>query len=324
MGACLKFRPRGGRETSCAAGSGPGSALIGGLLLGVAMLVVACGSDNRADVGVVAVGSAPGTSLGDGFEVVDGSALIGDPVPAGTSYYTNGQPVIDDGWTATLVVDGRDPTDIIGDYLRAAETNGFEIVTPTGCGEYLEASFCTGFARSRPASFESLTVESMRGSRDDVALDHVVVQFSTLELLWHEGERLQESFVSGDENRDPVAWPPLPQVGEGLGTGGEVTRSVVIEPGSRLAGPVRLTVNDVTGGIYAILEVTGDSDDVLGRYVDQLEKARLMGPPAQVEEAAGAVITRVRLDEAGGDAFQLMLVERADRPTWLVIEGSHD
>jgi hypothetical protein len=295
-----------------------------GLTLSLLVLSGACRDSSSARPVLSSAAGEPGTPLGNGYEVAAGTTLIGDPVPGGTAYYTNNEPVIDDGWTATMVVEGRELTEIVDAYLRQAEDNGLKIVTSPRCGLDVKVTICTGFARSNSESdFTTLTVQALRGMRADVVSDHVVVQFSTLEVTWSAGERLQTSGV-GAPIPDPVGWPPLPAVGDTLGTAGEVTRSVTIERGSRLAGPPRLNVNDTTGGIYAVLEVTGDPSEVLHRYVQQLTRSGLSGPSEVVETAGDAQLTKVWLDEAGGDGFKLTLVERPGRPKWLIIEGSHD
>jgi hypothetical protein len=41
-------------------------------------------------------------------------------------------------------------------------------------------------------------------------------------------------------------------------------------------------------------------------------------------EIGGATLTWSFAFENGGDSFHLAVVERPDRPTWLVISGNHD
>jgi hypothetical protein len=41
-------------------------------------------------------------------------------------------------------------------------------------------------------------------------------------------------------------------------------------------------------------------------------------------EVGGATLTWTFAFESGGDAFDLALVERPGRPTWLMLTGNHD
>lgn len=109
-----------------------------------------------------------------------------------------------------------------------------------------------------------------------------------------------------------------------MGTAGETTHAVVVQEGSRLAGTPRVNLDDTTGGIVAILEVTGDPRSVLQAYLDQMAELGLEGSAPEVLEIGGASVTTAYPYEAGGDHFTFTLVERPGRPTWLAIEGSHD
>lgn len=267
----------------------------------------------------------PGTPLGDGYEVADGTTLIGDPIPEGVAYYSGDEPVIDEGWTAnTLVDDGVVLVEPLEHYLRQAEQNGLVVQRPAKCTGGTDMTVCTGFARSEK-DFTTLTVYAMQGAHAGVLSGHVVVSLSTQEGIWHtNGPRLEPPPLR--EAPDPAPWTPSASERDALPTTDPVPRAVVVEKGSRLAGPVRLVGPEFgIGGIYAVLEVTGDPDVVLGRYVEQLTRAGLQkGPDAIPEDAGGATLTKVGLSEAGGDQFSLTLVERPSRPTWLIIKSGHD
>jgi hypothetical protein len=99
---------------------------------------------------------------------------------------------------------------------------------------------------------------------------------------------------------------------------------VVVQEGSRLAGPLHLGLDDATGGTVSILEVTGDPRAVLQTYIDHFAELGLDVSDPDVREIGDAVVTTAYAGEAGGDDFTLTLVERSGRPTWLAIEGSHD
>ncbi|CAN5481229.1 hypothetical protein BH24ACT5_BH24ACT5_12820 [soil metagenome] len=235
-----------------------------------------------------------------------------------------GRPIVDEGWTATSVVNAGDPIGILDAYMGQAERVGLVQQGETGCTLEVGVTICSAFARSTDVAVpRSVSATVVRGSRDDVVSDHVVVRFSSTDFYW------QYSQVQGAG--DPhltipasTSWPPLKSVGDALGNAGETTHSVVVQEGSRLAGPPRLNLDDTTGGSVAILEVTGDPGLVLQTYLDHLAEFVPEGPAAEVLEIGDTVVTTANRSEAGGDSFTLSRVERAGRPPWLVIEGSHD
>jgi hypothetical protein len=298
----------------------------------IALTISACGdssatSPRSTDTTSAVIRSAagpPGTSLGDGFTVVEGTTLIGDPIPIGVAVVRQGQPIIDDGWTGTSIVAGGDPIGIIDAYMRQAEEVGLIQEPGTGCTHQVDLATCSAFARSPDANEpRSVSVTFVRGHSEDVYSDHVIVRFSTTDLDWIHG-------AAGHDARPdaavpaPDAWPPLQSVGDPLGTAGETTHAVPVQEGSRLAGPPRLNLDDTTGGIVAILEVTGDPRSVLQTYLDYMAELGVEGSPPQVLEIGDADVTTAYRSEAGGDHFTFTLVERQGRPTWLAIEGSHD
>lgn len=296
----------------------------------VALTVGGCGdssatSEGSSDTTPVMPSAAgpPGTSLGDGFTVIDGTTLIGDPIPTGVAVVRNGQPIIDDGWTATSIVTGGDPTGIIDAYMREAAEVGLVEQPGTGCTSERGVAMCSGFARSPDVNEpRSVSVTFVRGRSEDVYSDHVVVRFSTIDLYWNYGG---ETYTQpGDAVPAPTEWPPLQSVGEPLGTAGETTHAVPVQEGSRLAGPPRLNLDDTTGGVVAILEVTDDPRAVLQTYVDHLDDLGVEGSPPEGLVIGDAQVTTAHSSEAGGDHFNFTLVERPGRPTWLAIEGSHD
>jgi hypothetical protein len=300
------------------------------LLGAIALALSACGDSSATSPQSTATtppvipsaAAPPGTPLGDGFEVVEGTTLVGDPIPVAAVH--QGQPIVDEGWTATSIVTGGDPVGIVDAYMRQADDVGLVEQPGTGCTHDVDVVICSAFARSSDAAEpRSVSATVVRGRRRDVVSDHVIVQFSTTAMHWDYGEVQR----TGDPDLGIPAsteWPPPSSVGEPLGTAGETMRAVVVQEGSRLAGPPHLNLEDATGGIVAILEVTGDPLSVLQTYVDQLAALGLAGSTPEVLEIGDAVLTSAYMDEAGGDSFTFTLVERSGRPSWLAIEGSHD
>jgi hypothetical protein len=311
---------------------GHGGIAVVGLLSAVSLAIGACGDSSATSQQsptttppvIPSAAGPPGTALGDGFTVVEGTTLIGDPIPAEVAMVYRGQPIVDEGWTATSIVTGGDPIGIIDAYMRQAEQAGLVEQPGTGCTLESDVAICSGFARSSdPAEPRSVSASLVRGRTADVLSDHVIVRFSTTEISWEYGQ------VGSAGDRDlaipaSTASPPLQSVGERLGTAGETTRAVVVQEGSRLAAAPRLHLDDATGGIVAILEVTGDPRSVLQAYLDHMAEPGLDVSAPEALELGDAVVTTAHLDEAGGDHFTFTLVERPGRPAWLAIEGSHD
>lgn len=263
----------------------------------------------------------PGTLLGDGFEVVDGTTLLGDPIPFESAGLVDGE--VEDGWTATLVVDGGDPQAILDAYLDQAEASGLTVRSGVGCGATDEVVECSAVA-ARPAGDDApayVEVAILRGRNDDLYSDHVVIWFSPSPEVPSRDHLEPGDGVVGLPAQEP--WPPLPDVGGTIGTAGETRHNLRIEPGSRLAGPPRLYRLDSTGGVWALLEVTGDPTTVVDGYLGQLDDG--FAPPERtVDEIAGARLTQTETYSPGGDYFRFVIVEREGRPVWLVITGAHD
>jgi len=270
----------------------------------------------------------PGTALGDGFTVIEGTVLIGDPIPTGDALDSDTIPRIDEGWTATLLVDGGDPEAIVEEYLRQAEEIGLARDGGTPCRQDVQDArvvVCVGFARSADRSEpRSLSVRTVRGRRTDVVSDHVVVQYSTHENAWRSGN--QPAIDDGDPAalEPPAEWPSRPTVGDALPSANEITSVIPIQEDSRVAGPVRLNLDDTTGGIVATLEVTGDPGTVFQAYLDVLAAQADWTRGPDERKIGDATLTQARAGVLGGDSIQLRMVERPGRPVWLVIDGIHD
>lgn len=302
-------------------------------LLIAASAVSACGEGNAEAVSAAAFGQ-PGTPLGDGFDVVDGTLLIGDPIPLGrevplpaganVSAPEESSPV-DQGWVASLKIDDGDPVEIMDAYIEQAEAAGMIEQPGTGCSlDYEPELRCSAFARSPDRDPPvSLGVQFVRGQRNELVSDHVIVRYSTADLYCEFG---QDS-VSDDldvEILPAPSLPPLTQAGEQLPDGGEPLRVLTVEEGSRPAGSPHLNVNDATGGITAMLEVTDEPARVLTRYREQLAGVNITGRDPITQVLNGATVTTLYADQPGGDYFELVLVERSDRPTWLSVKAGHD
>ncbi|MCU1499919.1 MAG: hypothetical protein JWM47_3872, partial [Acidimicrobiales bacterium] len=185
--------------------------------------------------------------------------------------------------------------------------------------------FCSAVAAAPEGEPRSISISMLRGRRGDVLSNHVLVHYATggLRASPSKGKRYGSAPVPVAP--DPSDWPPLATVGEPIGTAMELNRALVVEAGSRLAGPPLLTSRDATGGIEAILEVTGPPRAVLRAYVEQLGTDTL---------DAHGVGDRVRIGDithtggtaavSGGDYYQFTLIEQEGRPTLLHVLGGKD
>ena len=283
---------------------------------GVVCLVAGCSSEPTE----AGFSGRPGTPLGDGLEVVDGTTLLADPRPYLSA---DGEMA---GWLATSVVDGGDPLAVVDAYLDQAEAAGLTPQgEPTCAPDPTPTGFiCTGFARSGdPADPRSMSVTFLRGQRVDLVSNHVIVTFSSTDVT--SSSDMPTSGGGGDVSLpDARPWGQLPEVGEALPADGEVTRRIVIQPGSRLAGPPHLSLDDATGGTHAIFEVTGEPIAVFDAYLEHLHDLGLEGAPPTERRSGGVVVTEAFANVAGGDDVFLRLVERPDRPTWLWLSAGHD
>lgn len=324
----------GGTVDRVRTGRGLGLRTLIAVLAGVALVAASgCGEsaspsepapDLESSTTAIPDGS-PGTPLGDGFTVPDGTRLLGVPVPAGPTEVIDGDNIYaNDGWTATLAIVGGDPLRILDEYGRQATAAGLTIVAEPACGQEWDVMKCSVFARttddSEPRSFSATVI---RGPMIDVISDHVALRYSTEPLFWNHGQVYVGEPIAATLPAPKPA--PLPRVGEPLGTAGEVTTELVITEGSELAGPVRLGIDDATGGIVAVLHVTGDPEKVLGDYLEQIHRNRVPdnGEP-ETRQVGDTTITFAHPGGGGGDYFTLTLIEQPGHPTWLIIDGGHD
>ncbi len=299
---------------------------------GVVAVLAAAGAwvllrDSRADPTTL---GGPGTPLGDGFSVVEGTRLLGTPIPFGPTGLDGEQRLYENaGWTANLVVTGGDPDRIVGTYLEQAAEVGIDLQTEPSCVADAEMTYCGGAAWATDGTdTREARVTLLRGEQGGLVSDHVILWYSEPGVV---GQRIEDPRPQRDPSPPPVppppspSMPPLPDTGEPIGTAGEVNAEVLVQEGSRLAGPPRLHLNDATGGIVAVLELTGDPQDVFSSYLDHLADLDIGGTDAGVERRVDdARVTTAYTGNYGGDYFVLTMIERPGEPTWLAIEANHD
>jgi hypothetical protein len=294
------------------------------------LVVAACGGSGGAveatDVDGIPVleghHRGPGTRIGDGFTVADGSVLVGDPLPPRAQY----GPRRPEGWRALLLVTGG-ARDVLDAYARQAAAIGLPVApqfTTGACRPDTELLACELWGEQRTSERTrrvELSLQRGRAEGDPGPVSHLVIRYETIGPPPY-GEVVDNGCRCPPGDRDapaPEDWPPLPGDGERLEAA--VTRmqpGLAVEPGSQLvAHPTSLS--EGYGASLALLVVTDDPEEVLAAYVDQLpdsydhveERSRFRG---------GTVLHRFW--GQGGGTYQADLVLREGRPAYLAIEHS--
>lgn len=290
-------------------------------------------SDGAARDDVV---SAPGSPLGNGFKVAEGSALIGVPVPLGTTVVQDGEPVTDEGWTAYLFVTG-DPEDVLVSYLAQAEEQGltpaplpdWEPFGEEGDDSPVEWARCG--AGGGAAYFRCAATAWDGGDR---CLDAELIRSdsaSHLELTlmlnqWSDtcgNPTGVPAKADGGVPDVPEQWPDRPRTGEEFGAPWEYLSDVVVQDGSEvIAAPVP---GAACGGVTAVLAVNGDPEAVLDRYVRHFHGLTSADAHETAERAQRDGVTlerRVVNEMAGGRFFTADLVTvDGEGGAWLYLTG---
>jgi len=274
-----------------------------------------------------ASGLDPGSDLGAGLTVVEGSRLVAPPIPAGQP--TADPTVVDDGFTAILEVDG-DPLTVMQAYI--AQTGG---TSPgIGCEDADGVQSCAATVYidggANPAALE---LSSWRGLPDGARpvshLELVYTSFPVSDAAREVAERVRPPARTPLSVPD-VTSPPRP---DGVApSGGEQTMFVGADPvaplpvlaGSRLLADV-VPRSGWPPHAIAVLEVTGDPATVHAAYRELLGDTGSDGaserPPRDV--AAGRIM-EFSGGETGGVDYQARLFVRDDGDAWLLIEAGYD
>lgn len=327
------------------------------ILGAAALLVAACTSDGSSSTPAPstttplqqaaqpipvdpATAQGPGTELGNGFTVADGSVLLAGPLPATPTFFSpEGELVPVEGWAAHLVAAG-DPRPVMDAYRVQAEAAGFEVVSGNdgASAERVGTPICRrefGDAVCRMAGYDrdnpDRRFSAMFVRRPE---DGYVPATSSLELSYRiEALPDRDRYDPLPEPRapdplgdsiTPVApdWPSLPAVGEPFADGydGGGIEPFLLEPGSRLAGAPGPS-GCLNEAYRAILTIDGDSRDVFARYIAQAD--RYGGPQGQITRsqptARGPIETYI-VGGSGGDTYALSLYDLDDAPPVITIE----
>jgi hypothetical protein len=213
----------------------------------------------------------PGTPIAPGYEMAEGSYLVGRAFPG---HYPDGP----DTWTALLLVTG-DPDDVILDYKLQAKADGFDA---EGGGSEPRLDRCGGreqdpavdfclVQRHRDANADARAAVSMQYVRGEVAgrtTSTMLLQklsFASLGVQPQQGNRYERLAL-------PDAWSPLPRMAEGITpptpSGAEPMRVVA---GSRVVAPGWLLHTDGCRRHATVIRIEpeADPDQIFEDYLAQ-------------------------------------------------------
>jgi hypothetical protein len=259
-----------------------------------------------------------GEPIADGFTVPEGAVLLGRAIPNGIGVVYDGVPIIDEGWTAYLVVPS-DPRPVVDAVIDEASAAGFDMRVGTiyASGESLCAAgtdrASPGYAcgaqgwDGEPDASRRLSVDFVRSAEGD----RPALSFLEVRLVDSArppgGGRLGPAIGERGPAAPDVAeaWV-LPGEGEVIGEEfwPEDLYRFEIVAGSRLIGPLMSNLNGP--GYVALFEVTGDLEQVWRAYAQQHGEATVSGPLV----AADGTTTRTSAGGgAGGSDFAITIVE---------------
>jgi hypothetical protein len=291
------------------------------------LAVPTCGSDDPVTriAGIPVLEghtSGPNTELGGGFSVVDGSLLLGVPMPPRASYGANPPPL--HGWRALLLVTG-DAGAVFTAFAHQAARAGFVFdETNDGfCRQEDEVLTCDAYASEGPYEHRrELQLGLRRGQPgpERRPVSHMSIEYSvtgTPPPTAGPPERC-ECGVADRGVEVPDDWPALPGEGQPFEDSLPHQDAMDVEPGSRpVAHPVPLR------GLWssALFLVTDEPEEVLDRYERQLD-------PHDRFERRQRVAGGSRLHRFwghGGGTYTADLLIRPGGPDYLLIEHSpHD
>jgi len=276
--------------------------------------------------------SGPGSDLPNGLSVVEGSALIGSPLPLPP--WSS-----DDGEVALLVVRG-DPRTVMRAYVGQAERLGYTMRT--------RDSLCTAETDNQLGLYACVATGFSDNGYLDLQLGRGHATYGPISHLWisWNSERYPPTGLSEIFGQIPVSdapdgpapppvakeWPPLATPGDwafgdsGKPINGYVARSFVVETGSTVAAPVG--PSGVLTGVYdwtILLRVDGVPEVVAQRYLRQLNREPGFGQASAKPRVSHPErgVTVYELDaESLGDANHFFTIVERPGGSWMLVSGS--
>jgi hypothetical protein len=250
-----------------------------------------------------------GTPLGDGFEVAEGTVLVGEVFPSSRAGLSS--DTIDDGWRALLLVTG-DLEQVLNAYTTQARAIGLFphprcVETPDG------VLACTGFADETNHAIE-IWLQRGRAEEAGSPVSHVFLRYRRTgpEPAGRDAVPAEDSHdVSAPWDVVPDGWPELPKPGE------RYEHSLAVpEHTELLAHPAQPWS---AWGSVAVFEVTGDPRPVVESLVGGRGRA---GRPAVRESHGARTTSGYTINPSPAGTVWAQAVERDGRPTYLMVE--HD
>lgn len=219
----------------------------------------------------------PGSPIGSGFEVAEGSYLLAGAMPYLYSTMHGGDPIEDDGLQAWLLVTEPIRT-VVDRYLSQAMAAGFEM-TPVDCMDGEGVLRCStscavdcGFPYEEEPRYEhgrTLLISGVQGRArpDQPPMSHLDIDYRRIGDPPYPGE---DGYLPPDDPPStpvgtvPEDWPPLPDVGEPIYSFNDFE----VAPGTVLLAH-GLNAFSGSGEAIAIFEVVEDVDTVIDDFAAQ-------------------------------------------------------
>lgn len=319
-----------------------------GAVLAAIVLLAACGDEDTqapswSDVPVLpSVRAGPGSEMRDGFEVEEGTVLVGTVFPDGIASPFG--EITDEGWWALLFVSGE-PSEVLEAYLAQAEAIGMaRVAVPEGGPEFLREDLpadaqrytaCGVASEGGPGGYSCSGLALTDGGAPCLHVNLVrrptgdtVESSLQLRYVIGEGGCVADGFHTiGDPDAPapplPKDWPELPAEGERLGAAFGMLADVEVAEGSGVAAPP--FGDGGCGGSAAVLTASEDPMAVLEAYGSEFDA---LAPHAERTEMAtrelrgGLTLREIRRQElGGGGTYAARLVERASEPALLVLSA---
>lgn len=278
-----------------------------------------------------------GTNLGNGFSVAKGTALVGDVFPIPVVYPYRGEPIIDRGWRAILLVKG-DPRKVMVSYRAQASAAGMELRSAATLCDFDRTNtkayecFAAGVNDS-PDDPRRVSLSLRRGPGLFGPMSHLTIVYndpdppggvfldSTLSTaatpgpepppVPNEWGRLARpgDFLFGDSYKPPGGWVPPP---------------LKVEPDSTAAAAVGPAGNAGSSDWRSVLRVTGDPRKIVSAYRRQLRlRARTFGNLSRTVTThpyPGTTMYEFSTQLVGGWDHHIEIVHRS-RGDWMLVSA---
>jgi hypothetical protein len=219
----------------------------------------------------------PGEEIAQGIEVEKGSQLVGVSFPTFSELGGERQT----SWAAVLLVEG-DPARVFDRYAQQLAARGIELRPEGPCEEVLPEFPTTRCTAGPSGSTGDARISLSRSEQRHAAwANHLVLAFDPpapdepASPSDPAASLPQEAVPAGTDALDnPGPAPQLPEVGEPIAAARELdplSRPVEVVEGSEMVAPA---LHD-TGGYLAVMRITGDPQEVVDGYADQLGRGEL-------------------------------------------------